>query len=131
EEKQVEELSSGLKLHHLILREGAELLTFGGPIVYSSGGRAVTAARPPFAVPNQYMLLVESPVVDDSVSEDREALISLDESFKELQGTVFSRCARFVANWKANHAHEFIESARKEKYYPFSVEAKNSLEEVE
>ncbi len=126
-----EHISSEATLTHLLLTRSVDRSRFPAQVLFSAKGRTVTTNQPEDVPSPFYLGLVECPYLDSIVTANREGLIEMDGGFTHLKNSVVTKIRAFGERLKAEKKRRFIETARKEDYYPFREPTRDPIAGVE
>lgn len=108
-----------VKLEHVLLKRSVDESRFPQQILFTSKGRTILSTQPDLPLLNNYLGLAESRYFETIVSSNREALIQMDEGFTHIRDAVVDRVKGFTEHYRKDERRRFIESARREDFYPY------------
>jgi len=115
-------------ISHLILKKPVDRSRFPAQLLFSSKGRTVAYHQPDKIPSNNYLGIVECPYLETVVSSNRESIIELDGTFSTLKNEVLKRIEFYSDSYKTKRKRTFIETARKESYYPYKNTPASSVQ---
>jgi methyl coenzyme M reductase subunit C len=108
-----------VKIEHVLLKRSVDESRFPQQVLFTSKGRTVLSSQPDVPLLNNYVALAESRYFESIVSSNREALIQMDEGFAHIRDAVVDRVRGFTEKYRRDERRRFIETARKEDFYPY------------
>jgi hypothetical protein len=115
-----------VKIEHVLLRRSVDERRFPQQVLFTSKGRTVLGIQPDTPMLTNYIALAESRYLETIVSSNREALIQMDEGFAYIRNAVIDRVTEFTEKYKRDERRRFIETARREDFYPYRDSAETS-----
>lgn len=106
-------------VQHLLLDRPVENTRFPAQVLFSAEGRTIATTdleRPPS---QRYLGIVECRYLDTLVTSSREGLIEMDEGFAELRARTLERVTDFSGRLAERERYRFIETARRQEFYPY------------
>jgi hypothetical protein len=120
-------IHSETKLRHLLLSRSVDTTRFPSQVLFTSHGRSVFHIDIQDPPSSKYLLLVESPLLDEMVSSNREFIVELDEGFVKLQEYALKRMKAYREKYLGKTMQRFIQRAREQPFYPFSIAPEDVL----
>jgi hypothetical protein len=108
-----------VKVEHVLLKRSVDESRFPQQVLFTSKGRTVLGVQPDISLLSNYLALVESRYFETIVSANRESLIQMDGGFALIRDAVVDRVRSFTDKYRRDERRRFIESARREDFYPY------------
>ena len=118
-------------LTHLLLKMAVEVSRFPAQLLFATKGITVQTGRIEDPPSPNYLGIVESPYLDESVASSRDAFVLLDSGFANLTNAVKERIKSYAHRLRIEQKDRFIERVRQMKHYPFRTTPADAVTMVE
>jgi hypothetical protein len=125
------DLPAAATIRHLLLKSPVEVSRFPSQLLFAAKGVTVQTGRLEESPDPNYLGIVESPYLDDTVASGRDSFVLLDSGFASLNRAVTERVRAFSERLRAHQKDRFLERARQSKAYPFRGAPVDAVMEME
>jgi hypothetical protein len=124
-------LPADATITHLLLKMAVEGSRFPAQLLFAAKGVTVQTGKLDEPPSPNYIGIVESRYLDESVTSNREAFVMLDSGFASLTRAVTARVQNYSRRLRVDQKDRFIERVRQMKHYPFHGAPQDAVTVVE